>query len=234
MLKAIFRPIQKWPGKPTPSQQQKDGRFKASYAATLELLEKELCHLKAKDTVIQAYFELGQIRNDGWPRSSARPTQPGVVLTYYVKGEAFSFPCDTYSWWEDNLRAIGLSLEALRTVNRYGVTQGSEQYQGFKRLEAPVYKSKQDEAYEFIAKHSGATVQGARTDVDGCYRTAARKLHPDLGGSHELFVKLQEKISRASTELRTAVARSGACHASIRTARAIRSKRRQQSTCKPH
>jgi hypothetical protein len=193
MLNAIFRPVEAWPDKQTPRYNQRRGPFKAPYPKTLDLLETELTHLRAKDVIIQAYFSRDDIRNDGWPKSSARPSRSGVIVQFYVGTAVYSYPCDTFAEWQDNLRAIALSLEALRAVNRYGVTKGSEQYQGFRRLEAPTAVSPTTLAEQFIATQAGVRIDDVRADLEGAYRAAARKLHPDLNksGSHDLFVELQ-------------------------------------------
>ncbi len=191
MLNAIFRPLEGWPGKQTASYQRRRAPFRASYAKTLDLLESELNHLSAKDILIQAFFKREQIRNDGWPRSSARPSQPGVVLNFQVNRESYSYPCDRFDGWEDNLRAIALSLQALRAVDRYGVTRGHEQYQGFRRLAAALPVNPQNAAVEFLAKHAGVSFDSVQNDPEAAYRLAARQLHPDSGGSHDTFVQLQ-------------------------------------------
>lgn len=189
-LKATFRPLEQWPGKPTPSYARKRSTFRASYPDTLALLASEIEKLNGKGIVIQAYFTRGEIRNDGWPRSSARPSQPGVIVSFHAAKGALSFPCDTFDAWEDNLRAIAKSLEALRQVDRYGVTRSSEQYRGFAQIEAPGAAKSMDKssAEAFIRAHGN----GSGTLPDA-YRYAARVLHPDMStGSHEQFVKLQE------------------------------------------
>jgi len=112
MLNAIFRRLAEWPGKQTP----------------LDLLERELDHLGARDVVIQIAVDRRDIRNDGWPKASCRPAQPGVVLTFTRGGTPLQFACDTFTGWESKLRAIGLTLEALRAVDRYGRAQSGEQY----------------------------------------------------------------------------------------------------------
>jgi hypothetical protein len=141
MLNAVFRPVDKWPGEQTPSWKRQRSRFRASYARTLDGLERELNAIQAKDIVIQCFLELRDIRNDGWPRSSARPKQPGVIVTFSQGKDAISMPCDTFEDWEQNLRAIALTLHSLRMVSQYGVSKHNEQYQGFKRLEVPSKES---------------------------------------------------------------------------------------------
>lgn len=190
MIDARFVPVDTWLGKKTASHARKHSPFRASYAKTLDLLEKELNNLRAKDIVIQAFFERADIRNDGWPRSSARPKDSGVIVTFTGKSGVMSFPCDRFNGWEDNLRAIALSLEALRQVDRYGVTGNNEQYHGFARLEAP--KDNRAEAVAFFSKVTGLTSREIQADAPAAYRLAARSLHPDAGGDHAQFVKMQE------------------------------------------
>lgn len=208
MIDARFVPIEKWPGKQTSSRRTSD--FRSTYAQTLDLLEAELRHLNAKGITIQAYFRRQDIRNDGWPRSGApKPSQPGVIVSFIRKlghyggpnftwiddTKEFAFPCDRFTSWEDNLRAIALALEALRKVDRYGVTQSGEQYKGWARLPAPTAEMTREEAVLFLAGHSGISkdLLNASTIVTA-YRRAAQKLHPDVPvtGSHELFVRLQK------------------------------------------
>lgn len=193
MLDARFRPLDSWPGDKTPAHKRKESTFRASYAKTLDLLETELRHLRAKDIVIQAGFRLEHIRNDGWPRGSApRPQEPGVILSFHGKDGELSFPCDRYRDWEDNLRAIALGLEALRAVDRYGVTRRSEQYRGWARIEAPSPKVGRESALDLLT----SIVQWPRNiveqNVEAAIREAQIRTHPDRGGSHEMFVRVQE------------------------------------------
>ena len=198
MLNAIFRPIDKWPWKQRASWQRKSTPFGATFTQTLDLLESELTHLRAKDIVIQAQTEMSQIRNDGWMKSNARVDGPAVILTFESRGSVYSYPCDTYNHWHANLRAIALSLEALRKVDRYGVTSNSEQYQGFKRLAAADPAAERNAALEVLAKLSGMFLSGAPEPetIDSAYKAAARRCHPDVpGSSPEEWAKLRAAMS---------------------------------------
>jgi len=195
-----FRPLDQWPGVRTPSYKRQDARFRSKYSQTLDLLEQELRHLKAKDIVIQAGFQLSEIRNDGWPRSNARrPADPGVIVSFICPTGALSFPCDRYRDWEDNLRAIALSLEALRAVDRYGVTQHAEQYKGWTQLPpAPGRVEKKmtaAEASSILSNESGMYVPELNivpSVLDNALKAARRRCHPDAGGTHERFVLVEE------------------------------------------
>lgn len=194
-----FVPIEKWPGKA--SAWRPTSKFKASYSATLSLLDDELQHVSAKGVVVQAFLRADQIRNDGWPYSNARPSSPGVIVSFTNGRGAFSFPCEKYSKFEDNLRAISLSLQALRAVDRYGVTQRAEQYQGWKRLPEPdaaPFPTVEDAARFLSVKayqdDRQSTYVALLRDIEArrrAYRSAAALLHPDSpSGSHEEFVLL--------------------------------------------
>ena len=197
MLNVVFRPIGEWPGKKREHWQRKSTPFAATFTQTLDLLEAELGHLKAKDIVIQAETDMSQIRNDGWMKSNARVDGPAVILTFESRGSVYSYPCDTFTHWHANLRAIALSLEALRKVDRYGVTSNNEQYQGFKRLAAADPAAERNAALEVLARISGIFLSGAPTaeTIDLAYKSAAFRCHPDRGGDGTDWAQLQAAMS---------------------------------------
>jgi len=124
-----FRALKTWPKSPT--KERKRAPFKSPYNKTIDLLEGELAHLGVREAIIEADCERSEIRLDGHLRSGAKLRGPGVVLRFESKAGAMTFPCDTFSEWPDNIRAIALALEALRKVDRYGVTSSGEQYRGW-------------------------------------------------------------------------------------------------------
>jgi hypothetical protein len=198
-----FRPIHQWPGPMTPANHREPGyRFKATWSSTIELLGLELRQLGARDIVLQLDLEERDIRLDGLPRAHANPGHPGVILAFEAPSVGpLQFACDTYQWWETNVRAIALTLQALRAVERYGATKTGEQYRGWQALPPPAVPGEAmtlKQAARFIAEHS--TAGGYFVELDDvlgayrqdAYRAAARRLHPDAGGSHEAFTRLQQ------------------------------------------
>lgn len=209
LLNATFRPIHRWPGPET--RDRRPSRFRASWKNTIDLLHRELRMLGARHVVLQMDLTERQLRLDGYPRAGARPDTPRVILSFETSdGVALSFPCDTWTDWQDNLRAIALTLEHLRAVERYGVTRRQEQYAGWRALPAGGSTSAtftSEAAAEFVARaasNGGAAIspQQILADHEHCraaYRQAAKRLHPDGGaGSHELFQRLQ--VARAVLE----------------------------------
>jgi hypothetical protein len=169
MINAIFRPIDKWPSEKTAADKRRRSPFKAAYNATLDLLEAELQHLYASDIVIQCEAQRSQIRNDGWLKSDARVEGPAVIVSFNSRKKSYGYPCDRFTDWKANLRAIALSLEALRAVDRYGVTTHGQQYQGFLRLAAAESRAERNPALEALAQLSG--VSARCTPVSGSWRS---------------------------------------------------------------
>lgn len=175
------KPIVEWPGQMSPSRSR--ANFSASFSSTVSLLWRELYQLGGRNVILQVGIPEQQFRIDGFPRADARADHPGVILTLDSKHGALSYPCDTFDRWQDNLRAIALALEALRKVDRYGVTKRGEQYTGFKAIGAVAMPPKMDEQE---ARRTLATFGG------GDFRKAQRATHPDRGGDASHFDRVMQ------------------------------------------
>jgi hypothetical protein len=196
-----FVPLNGWPGAKTPASARRRSPWSVTQHRTLRDLDRELESIGARAVVVQTAHEEHQIRRDRMPSSSAKdPAFPGVVLSFTTKHGSYSYPCDAYRDWRANLRAIVLTLERLRAIDRYGVTRNAEQYTGWKAL-GPAPTSSNGMTPEQAALVVAATCGGVATAteilagpnqvVERAYRAAAQRLHPDRGGSHEAFVRLQ-------------------------------------------
>lgn len=204
-----FKPLLAWPRAHTKTR--KGGRFDSTYAQTLDLLERELVAISARHAVIQMAITAGDIRRDGFPRATARPSHPGIIVSFELQThqnnvwttQATSMPCDTFHNWQDNLRGIALSLEALRKIDRYGVTQTGEQYRGFAALPPATNTDfERDFASELEAAVWLNGVVKMEMDVDlmgnksarkKAYQIAARILHPDSKDGNAAGFRLLQK-----------------------------------------
>lgn len=129
----LVKPIVTWPGELT--RNRKPSPFYSSWSDTLELLGRELRAVRATARVIQVAIPEAEFRVDGYPRANARQQHPGVIVSFTTRAAgALSFPCDQFTHWQTNVRAIALAMEALRKVDRYGITRNAEQYQGWKAI----------------------------------------------------------------------------------------------------
>lgn len=211
-MEVRFRPLTTWPGERV-KRRQRD-RFDTGFTVTLDLLKRELRHLSARNVVIELALTEADIRTtDGWPRASARPSDPGIVISFDSRYGPLRYATDAFFDWQANIRAVALGLEALRKVDRYGITKRGEQYSGWKALPPgiPLMSANgfasTDEAWQFILQQGDPNgTLAAEFEDDGwtplnkesVYRAAAKKLHPDSGGDHDLFVRLQQAWKKVS------------------------------------
>lgn len=193
---ATFRPIGVWPGQHT--EERRSSPFSAPWSSTLELLKRELRFLDAQNIVVQLDIDERDLRLDGYPLANARAKSPGVILAFDSKYGPLRYPCDTFANWDDNLRGIALAMEALRKVDRYGVTKRGEQYTGWKALPAggetstTMTAATAAQVYSTMGGGAPQTILGDSEYAAAVYRRAARAAHPDTGGTDEEFQLLQE------------------------------------------
>lgn len=179
-------------------QRPRTSPFKAGWTETCDLLNREVRHLGANTYVLMLDVTESDIRQDGAVRATARPSAPAaaVAVESRTKGSLL-FTCGRFNHWQDNVRAIALGLEALRKVDRYGITESDEQYRGWQALPPgtpmPAAKMTVEDAARFIVSVSDGDPN--TESYDSMYRRAAMKLHPDHGGNAADFDRLTEARS---------------------------------------
>lgn len=195
-------PIREWPGTLTLRRQRSN--FSASWSATLSLLNAELRHLGARDRELLVAIRPEDFRLDGKPRANAKQQHPGVILSFDAKVGHLSYAVDTFDRWQDNVRGIAKSLEALRMVDRYGTTKHGEQHRGFLAIEstaAPAGWATADVALGYLIDIAYRVETFTRHDDPvRILRVAKRVTHPDTGGDPAEF----QRVMLAETKLREA------------------------------
>lgn len=172
----LVRPIVLWPEAETRTRQRSP--FSSSYTATKDLLYREIRALGATSAVLQLAVTEQDIRLDGDLRANARPTHPGVIVSFESRHGSLRYACDTYLSWQDNVRAIALTLEKLRAVDRYGAAKGGEQYTGWKALPSGNGAPSAERGWSIIRQH-------------GSVKAALHATHPDHGGDAKDFGDVQ-------------------------------------------
>ncbi len=113
-----FRPMVAWPGTETPSWKRQRSQFNTPWRKSVELMVRELDMLDAREPiVIEIALRDDDFTRDWQVRASARvPSMPGVIVSFRKPmGDAqawvpLSFPCDRFTIWEDNFRAVVLRV----------------------------------------------------------------------------------------------------------------------------
>lgn len=159
------------------------GRFQKTLAGSLEFLQTELRLLGAKNLILSSNYTLGQ----------SSPADPGVCAYFEFKGIHYAIPCDRWSRVEHNVAAIGLTVEAMRGMERWGAKNMIQaMFSGFKALPAAAGVAKKP-WWEVLAVDR-ATPWPA---IEANYRSLSKTRHPDAGGSVEAMTELNEAIQEA-------------------------------------
>ena len=195
-LGVTFRPFDGAP----PPQGGRFTPFSASWSSTVELLADELRHLDAERVVIELGLTEGDLRVDGLPRANARMTSDAVRISFDSKWGPLRYETGEYTGsyyrgvgWQANVRAIALAMEALRKVDRYGVSKRGEQYRGWKQLPTgtdpadAIATVEQARAVLYAAAGLDPTTDLSWKEIA---RDAVKATHPDTGGDTTEFRKV--------------------------------------------
>ena len=182
-------------------------QFDSPWPATERLLISEVRQLGGKDLVIEVDASESDIRLDGRLRATARPATPAVRVAFDSIHGPLTYATDVFSTWQDNVRAIALGLEALRKVDRYGITKRGEQYAGWKALpsattDEPVMDV--DLAWATLGSYAAqgdtrtiAELRATATNEElrAMHRRARARWHPDKNGGDRAMWNLIEQAA---------------------------------------
>lgn len=183
-----------WPK--TESWNRKPGGFSVSYDEAVKHLADELERLGAESGYISTDQEL---RLNGTPRRDRPVFSPAAAVYFVRNGQALCIPCDRFTSPRDNIRAIGLTLEAIRRMERYGTSQMVEAaLSGFAALPANASPSNSGPRawHEVLQVSPSASPEIIRA----AYRKLAGMYHPDnpTTGDHDMFLEVQKAYKEAT------------------------------------
>lgn len=172
--------------------------FRVSQHAAQQHVRDELVRLGARNVVISTNLRL---RLDGMPYSvQPTPEDPGVAVywTQNVRrgGKLYAIQrvmaCDRWVTIGDNMRAIGLSIAALRGLERWGASDLIDKaFTGFTALPSVAAERPW---WDVLAVPELADLE----IIETAYRRLAKLLHPDSPtGSSERMAELNRAIEKA-------------------------------------
>lgn len=182
-------PLQWPPGWPRTKVPQWSS-FKVSQHEAQNGIVRELHLLGARNVVISTDVEL---RQDGMPRSGRRaPEDQGVAVYFDLHGNQQCIPCDKWRTLRENMRAIELTIAALRGLDRWGAKEMVDAaFRGFTAIPANASSGQaiiiERPWYEVL----GVSPDAPREVVEAAYKAMRRKTHPDAGGSESAFNEVQ-------------------------------------------
>lgn len=201
-----------------PDSRRSPTRFQSSWKETEHLLLTEVERINGTNLVIEVDVREQDLRIDGTLRANAREAlTPAVRVAFETKQHGpLLYQCDTFvapyshqgKHWQHNVRAIALTLQALRAVSRYGAVDTGQQYQGFKALPAgramPSSHMTRSDAAALLEQvaigDQGAfrqrTIELILSSVDEArliWREARKVAHPDRrDGDHSMWDEVEQ------------------------------------------
>lgn len=176
--------------------------FQVSFAEARQDLLFEIARLDGVDLDAVILSMNVPTRRDGLPQVPDRePSDPGVAV-YFARGKRpYVIACDAFYKVHWNVRAIGATLGALRTIERHGTTALVDQaFSGFAQLPAaggPIARDWREVLGLVGIPRDRLNLEG----LTSAYRQLARVHHPDLGGDPERFRELTDALEAGKREL---------------------------------
>jgi hypothetical protein len=186
-----------WPLENPRTKSRGNAAFKVDFVTARTGLLGELQRLQARDIVISSNVP---IRRDGLPAVPDRePQDPGVAVYFRRKDRPYVIACDHFLKVRWNLRAIGETIKALRSIERYGSTSMLDQaFSGFAQL--PGAPATAPTSWRTVLGIPDGPVDRAR--IEERYRALALLLHPDRGGDTTAMASLNVARDQALRETR--------------------------------
>lgn len=183
-----------WPDGWSRTRSRRSSNFKVTgFGKVRDEVLTSLRLMGAKSVVLSSNLAL---RRDGLPYANMpNPEDPGIAVYWYDfrKEQHRSMACDRWVLAIDNLRAVGLSLEALRGLDRWGSSEIVERaFSGFTALPAPATGWRA----VFDVRHDATFAE-----VKEIYRSMASFRHPDKGGSVSAMIEINDALAAAKAEL---------------------------------
>lgn len=180
-----------WPVgyKRTPGYRRINSIFKQSMDRAQNFLRDEVKRLGATSLIVSTNLRL---RQDGGIYSadlSKLIEDPGVAVYFKYKGKDVSMCCDQYNRVWENIYALGKGIEALRGMERWGVSEFLDRaFTGFAALPSSVIVPYIDTWKVLGLPGRPATID----EVEKAYKKQCFTSHPDHGGTAEQFNQLQQ------------------------------------------
>lgn len=181
-----------WPlgYKKTAHWHRKPARFDTTFAIARDEIVREIKRFGGKDTIISSNIPL---RQDGLPYASyKRVDDIGVAVYFMYEGKQVVFACDRWDKIEDNMQAIRKTIEAMRGLDRWGVSEMlNRAFSGFKALP-------EQEAGGHWSEVLGVSRSASQEEIKAAYRQKLHSAHPDKGGTAEKFAEVQQAYQQAT------------------------------------
>lgn len=171
--------------------------FSVAFAKTRDGIVRELDLLGAANGMITSDLP---IRADGMPYANGRSEDPGIAVWFVLDGKERVFACDRWLTHAANMRAIELSLSAIRGLDRWGASDLiTRVFGGFAALPPGGDQVSTKRPWRDVLGLSA--IEGSIAHVKQRHRELIRQHHPDTGGDHVRAVEINAALAEAEREL---------------------------------
>lgn len=169
--------------------------FRMTLARARDHLLSQISLLGGRRVILSSNLEL---RLDGLPYANQRqPNDSGIAVYFEYKQKQHCFACDDWSRVEDNIRAIGKTIEALRGIARWGTGDMMERaFQGFIALPSPAAVP------WYIVLGFESERDALAQDFDLAAKSLLQRYHPDRESGDEWRFKQIAKARETGRLLR--------------------------------
>lgn len=194
-------PLQ-WPAgyKKTNPQQRIWSRFKQTMDQAQRFLRSEIDRLGGKELIVSTNL---RVRTDGGLYAAdmnKKIDEPGVAIYFKYKGKQLSICCDQYLTVWENIYALAKGIEAIRGMERWGVSNFIERaFTGFAALPPSTIVPYKKSCWQILGIEN---IIRNDSNIRSAYINLSKKLHPDVpGGSTQAFQELTAAYSEALNSL---------------------------------
>ncbi len=181
-----------WPAGWPRTKDRERARFKTTLSAALNALKIECTRLGGINLVLSSNCTLGD----------ESPAECGVVAYFTLDGKGIAIPCDRWNTVRDNVKAIALTIEALRGMDRWGAKHMiTAMFTGFIALPEKTELT----CWEYLGINQNQRLMKKHELeklINDQFKACAFRDHPDHGGTPESFARLQQARDIALASIR--------------------------------
>lgn len=182
-------PLQ-WPVGYKRSITHTNSKFSQTVDKAQQFLRNELYRMGCKNIIVSTNVP---IRKDGYLYSDmmgAIIPDLGVAVYFKYNNKEVVMCCDKYYRVWENIFALGKGVEALRGMDRWGVSEFIDRaFAGFKALPETVEQN----WWQVL----GISPDSDPETIKQAYRNMSKVHHPDAGGSAEMFDRVNKAYQQA-------------------------------------
>jgi len=169
-------------------------KFAQSMDKAQRFLRDEVSRLGGRNLIVSTNLRL---RNDGGIYAADMNKlidDPGVAIYFKYKGKDISMCCDQYLRVWENIYALAKGIEALRGMERWGVSDFLDRaFTGFTALP----ESTSTKSWSDIL---GVPINASADQIKEAYRRLAMVHHPDKGGDANEFTRIKSAYEIAMNQ----------------------------------